>query len=152
MPGNNARNVKVFQYPTRESKRPPKRRTPIIEPKKEPKEQMGLIQGKRPESWEEWRVYKALVRLKVRFIYQVPILGGKQVRGGQVLDFLCYTPFPIPMPIMGKYWHRASPTNEDKWKLAILRKLFGVEPAVLYDDQLQDDEAAYQAVKGALRL
>lgn len=151
MPNNNARDL-VFQYPIGEGKRPPRRKTPIIQPYREPKEKLGLIQGKKAESTEEWRVYKALVRLKVRFIYQVPILGGKFVRGGQVLDFLCFTPFPIPMPIMGKYWHRASPTNEDKWKLAMLRRIFGVEPAVLYDDQLQTDNAAYQAVKEALRV
>lgn len=75
-----------------------------------PKEEMGLIDGRIPDSIEEWRVYLSLVKYKIPFQYQVTMAGGRDQRGGVVLDFLAYNPQPIPLPVHGKHWHKDDET------------------------------------------
>lgn len=142
----------VFQYPTPRVAKV-QRRNPIIEaPPKKPKEIMGLIQGKTPRSIEEWRVYVALMRYEIEFRYQVPIMGGGLVRGGQILDYLIYNPFPEPWQIYGEYWHRAQMNNQDRFKLAILLQIFGVEPTIFWGSELQTQEDTFIRVREELGL
>jgi hypothetical protein len=142
----------VFQYPTRKGARAD-RWSPIIEkPPEQPQEILGLIQGKEPRSAEEWRVAVALTRFKVEFYYQVPIRGGTMLRGGQLLDFLLFIPNPLPLQVFGEYWHRAQMKNQDRWKLAILQQIYGVEPALLWGSELQTQEEANARVREVIGL
>ena len=142
----------AFQYPTRRGARA-ERRNPIIgKPPKEPKEVMGLIQGRTPRSMEEWRVAVALMRFKVEFQYQVRIKGGSTLRGGQVLDFLLFIPNPLPLPVFGDYWHRAQMKNQDRFKLAVLQQIYGVEPEILWGSELQTQEEATARIREVVGL
>ena len=145
-------NLKVFQYPTRKGAKV-QRITPIIgKPPKKPVEQMGLIEGKRPGSLEEWRVAVSLWRWKVVFDYHVYIRGGTRIRGGQILDYLLYLPHPQPLQVFGDYWHRAQLQNADRWKLAILKQIYGVEPLILWGRWLQTQEETNKVVREVIGL
>jgi hypothetical protein len=150
MPANPAGKL-TFQYPIKHSKKPPKRNVPVPEPDK-PRETVGLIQGKPPRSIEEWRVAVALWLYEVRFDYQVWLRGGTLLRGGQILDFLVYIPYPVPLQVFGEYWHHGQMGSEDHFKLAILRQMFNIEPIVLWGRFLQTQEETNQIVREALKL
>lgn len=65
-----------------------------------------MIQGKIPASILEWRTYLGAKKLKIRFIYQYPVRGGRSRRGGIVADFLFLIP-PLPRLVFcqGEFWH-----------------------------------------------
>jgi len=73
-------------------------------------EPMGLIEGKKPQSKEEWWIALALWKLGHDFSYQVPVFGGYWVRGGQILDFIVHSTVPKDTIIQfnGDYWHVGS--------------------------------------------
>lgn len=142
--------VKPYRYPKRRAAKLDRLHPIIGKPYKNPEEdtEMGLIQGHVPKSRDEWRVAVALWRYKIDFYYQVPIRGGSMVRGGQLLDFLLLTdPAPHPLQVFGNYWHRAQIKNEDRFKLAILREQFGVEPYVIWGSQVQTQDDANAIVR-----
>lgn len=57
-------------------------------------------------SINEENIYLALEALKIEFRYQVPLDGGRAVRGGQVIDFVVYVPpRPIALYVQGERWH-----------------------------------------------
>jgi len=57
-----------------------------------------------PGNIPEWYIFRALQALKVDFEFQSSFLGGRQDRGGAVLDF--YIPgLNIGINIMSDYWH-----------------------------------------------
>ena len=119
----------------------------------EPEEQMGLINDRIPQSWEEWRVAKALWALDVDFHFQVSIQGGAMgIRGGQVLDFLLFTPFPVPAQVFGEYWHKGELNSEERMKLAVIEQVYQHEAYLWWGKDLETDEEALQTVKEDLRL
>jgi len=64
------------------------------------------IQGKSPDSWNEYYVALALEKLELPYIYQFEIFGG-HLRGGVILDFLVLThPLSTPIFVNGLYWHK----------------------------------------------
>jgi len=109
-----------------------------------------LIQGKQAGSVEEWRVSIALEKLKLPYVYQLPLFGGFRLRGGMVVDFVVQTPFAVPVEVFGEYWHRGELKSKDNLRLIILRAYFHREPVVLWGSELQTQEAADQAVRRAL--
>jgi len=107
----------------------------------------GLINGQPAGSSYEWNTARALWALGWRFGYQVPVMGGRQVRGGQVLDFLVHTvPLYTAVIVNGDYWHQ---TDEEytmnELMAALLRegKQVNNEPVVLWAAQAATYEAAY---------
>lgn len=142
----------VFQYPKQRGVRAERMKPIIGKPPKKPVEEMGLIQGRKPKSIEEWRVAVALWRWKVDFSYRVPIRGGSMLRGGQLLDFLLYLPNPHPLQVFGNYWHRVQMNSQDRFKLAILRQVYGVEPFILWGSELQTQEEANIRVREVIGL
>jgi hypothetical protein len=115
-----------------------------------PAEQVGTIHGQTPGSMEEWRTAKALWRAGWAFAYQVPVAGGRSRRGGQVVDFLVYTPVrPTPIYVQGSYWHGGAAESEDRIKQALLQRQVGgrwADPIILWDYELKDDDMAYQTI------
>jgi len=140
-----------FQYPTARRKKQDTRVTgPVNVP--EPDEPMGLIQGKQPGSWEEWRVYLSLLKYKVKFEYQVPIFGGSAVIGGFIIDYVVYDPFPNALEVNGEYWHSADMRPSEALKLAALTAMFNREPYVVWGKDLQTQEECDRAIQEELRL
>jgi hypothetical protein len=117
----------------------------------EQKEALGLIQGKEPGSLEEWRVAKALMSMGIEFQYQYAVNGGNAVRGGQIVDFMIYNPFPVALQVFGNYWHSAQATSEDNLKLNMLAQLIGSEPLVLWGIDLATQAATNEAVRRVLK-
>jgi len=80
-------------------------------------EEIGLIQGREPDSKEEWYVSRALDKYGWEYMYQYQVFGGTQTRGGQVIDFLVFTvPLSTPVQVYGEYWHRGRMSSEDRIK------------------------------------
>lgn len=98
------------------------------------------IQGITPDSVEEFRLARALEKFGVPFDFQVPIHGGRRVRGGQVIDFVIYNPTPRPIQIEGAYWHRNR--SDDSFKLALLRKIYQTEPIIIQSYMLTSQQEA----------
>jgi hypothetical protein len=122
-----------------------------LQPEAEPEPEIGLIHGMVPDSREEWWIALALWRLKLEFYYQLPVRGGTQLRGGLVLDFLVLKPpLQIPMPFNGEWWHRNE--SEERWNMAVLQQEFGVEPVVIWGDEVPDVETTYEVVRSKLRV
>lgn len=86
-----------------------------------------IIKGMQAGSKEEWYTSVALDRLGFEYEYQYQVFGGRSVRGGQVLDFLVFTPgIWTIVDVLGAYWHTGKYEDrlsiqkvvvEKKWKL-----------------------------------
>lgn len=94
---------------------------PVVIEQEEP---MGLINGREPGSAYEWNMAKALWFYGWDdFMYQVGVLGGYEVRGGQTLDFLVPTrPMWTALAVDGGYWH-SNASKEQLKDAALLRGL-----------------------------
>lgn len=104
---------------------------------------VGLIQGK-SASDIEMRVAISLDKFGWEYGFQVGVMGGRQVRGGQVVDFLVETrPLPTPLYVMGEYWHGGIQAERDKLMIALLSSAFHgqfAQPEVVWGKDLQTQE------------
>lgn len=103
---------------------------------------IGLIQGKKPGSVQEWRVgYCLQYLLKVPFEFQKAVAGGRRLRGGQVVDFWVFTkPLPTPIYVQGDYWHKGIKAVEDDIKIQSLLRIYAGQinmPVLLWEHQLE---------------
>ena len=116
----------------------------LVEPKQE--ELIGLIQGITPGSKNEWYVALALDKLQIDYIYQYSLSGGRGTRGGQMIDFVVYNPMATPVYVQGEYWHNEKTENEDILKQADAENYFKQTPILLYGDETDTKDKAYQTV------
>ena len=102
----------------------------------------------------EWRVALALEKLKVPYIFQYQLAGGRTRRGGIVLDFLALTdPLSTPIDVRGEYWHQPKQRIDDDLGLALMQSRGNfAEPVIIYGGELSTIEQAYSTVKRKLRL
>jgi hypothetical protein len=140
----------VFKYkvPRRGARVAP---PPRLKAEKEP-EVMGLINGRVPDSIEEWRVYKAIKRMGLPFRYQIPMGGGRDQRGGVVLDFLVWNPLAIPLPVNGDYWH----STDERIEMAVIANFLKVsiqyvEDHIIWGSEIPTQEDAYRVVRERAR-
>ena len=141
--------AKPYQYPIRPAHPLPKAGAVVLPDITRPdKEPVGLINGLRPGSREEWRVAVAGWTLKIPFDYQVEIRGGVRVRGGQGIDFVFHTPFATPVFVMGRYWHRMD--AEEQLKVMIAEQYFHRRVVLLWDSELSTQEQAINTVRERL--
>ena len=109
------------------------------------------IQGKMPNSKEEYYVALALYKLGHSFIYQYQVFGGRAIRGGQVLDFLVTTTVPRStiIQVFGEYWHSGNMGSEDRFKLAELEHEFAgqADILVLWAKDLPNPDEAYTLLR-----
>jgi hypothetical protein len=109
----------------------------------------GLINGRTAGSLLEWRAAQALWRLGWRFQYQVPLMGGRDRSGGQVLDFLIMTtPVWTAMPVNGRYWHNAV---KEEYQISEMMEALkqagypvGREALILWEENATTADAATQ--------
>ena len=101
----------------------------------------------------EFYVALALDRLKLPYMFQYQILGGRVRRGGIILDFLVLVPpLSIPLLVHGNYWHRDEMSTQDKLEESIIRQMpeFG-ELIILWGTDVNTPEKAYASVKSAFK-
>ena len=111
-------------------------------------EEIGLIQGQKPDSKEEWWVSQALYRYQVPFKFQYELFGGTSRRGGLIVDFIVWNPKATPLLVHGNYWHRNELQGGDKTALIAIAAYFkmGVENIPILwgsDAQSKDDVFAW---------
>lgn len=114
------------------------------------------VQGQMPDSKEEYWCALALYRLKLDFVFQKKVMGGRSGRGGQVVDFWVYTvPKPTPIYIQGDYWHYAAGRGyNSQLAIAKLKSYYGasiMEPVEILTSTTPTPDAMYQVVKKVTR-
>jgi len=110
---------------------------------------VGLVQGK-SASDIELRVAISLDKFNWEYQFQVGVMGGRQLRGGQVVDFIVDTkPLPTPLYIYGEYFHGSVQAERDKLMLALMSSAFHgqyAQPEILWGEQLQTQEESDQQI------
>jgi hypothetical protein len=99
----------------------------------------------------EMNVLWALLQMGYRMEdigYQVPIDGGRMSRNGLVVDFVLYTPTPIPIQVGATWWHKNS--AEDTLEDARILNHFGRLPIRLFDIDADTREHALAALRREL--
>ena len=90
---------------------------------KRPEDVPGLINGIQAGSSYEWNIARGGWALGWTFQYQVPMFGGRMVRGGLVLDFIFPTrPARTVIQPEGAYWHLDTDLDEQE-DIRILNEL-----------------------------
>ena len=83
------------------------------------------IQGKTPDSIEEYRMSVALDKAGLKYDFQYPVAGGSRLRGGTTIDFLVHTaPLYTPLFVDGEYWHGGRQADQDAILRAKLVRVF----------------------------
>jgi hypothetical protein len=96
----------------------------------------------------EMRVYQALLALgwkKEQIDVQTPVLGGRRRVGGLVLDFIVYTPLPIPIRVNGEYWHKNAETEAEMENK--LKNYFKAEIVTIWGDEARTLQDAISVVR-----
>ncbi len=107
-----------------------------------------------PDSWSgslpEWAIYWSLTILRVGFTYQSPQMGGRQFRGGAILDFLVPS-LNLAINVTSKYWHyRTSPGRmADELQRAALE---GRGTTVIFIDEMDAQRNPLFYTREALNL
>lgn|GEM_PF-7027327 len=100
-----------------------------------------MIRGQQAGSKEEYFVAQGLNKLGMKYSYQVPVMGGRNVRGGQVLDFLVYTPGKYTIvDVRGTYWHTGA--REDSLDILRVTRRYGWLLLVAWDTDVPDEATA----------
>ena len=113
-------------------------------------EEIGVIQGKTPDSKEEWRVAVALWEMGADFEYQY-IVGANRPSGAKgifELDFFIYTnPKPVGLEVQSKRWHSAQFNSTENFRIAYIKKLLKTKILFIWEDQLVDQITATENVR-----
>ena len=121
-----------------------------------PLPEVQRVQGIMPDSKEEYWVALALWKLKIDFVFQYQLFGGRKYKGGQVVDFWVYTmPLPTPILVQGWYFHYATAERTAQTKLNIMyleSRLRGraAKPVEILDIEIPTPDDAYIVVKRKL--
>ena len=123
---------------------------------KVPLPEIQRVQGIMPDSKEEYWVALALYKLKIDFIFQYQLFGGRKYKGGQVVDFWVLTqPLPTPILVQGWYFHYATAEKAAQSRLNIMyleSRLNGkaMKPVEILDIEIPTPDDAYMVVKRKL--
>lgn len=97
----------------------------------------------------EYRVAVALRKYKLHYEFQFSLFGGRLRKGGQIIDFVVWAPFPIPCYVQGEYWHSGQLSLDDKLKHAEAERYFARPAVILWGKNLQTQAEANSAVAAA---
>lgn len=114
-----------------------------------------FIRGIKAGSKEEWWCALALEKIQKQtgwnWEYQYPIHGGRRRRGGNVLDFLIFTPgrwtFLDPK---GRYWHTGR--NEDQHEMRDIAREKNWNLIEWFTDETPTKEAVYTFLRIQLHI
>lgn len=120
------------------------------------KTEIQKVQGIMPDSKEEYWVALALYKLKIDFVFQYQLFGGRKYKGGQVIDFWIYTqPLPTPLFVQGWYFHYSTAEKAAQSRLNLMyleSSLRGraMKPVEVLDIEIPTPDDAYMVVKRKL--
>jgi hypothetical protein len=98
-------------------------------------------------TWNEYVVSIALEKYRISYIFQASYWGGRQMRGGVILDFLVYAPFEMPVEVYGDYWHRGQLGANDRYRLSIIEEFFGKRVALVWGNESTTVPDAIRALR-----
>lgn len=110
--------------------------------------QVWWLQNKQA-TLNEYNVGIALTKHGREYLFQVSYWGGRSIRGGQVLDFLIFTPFEEPLQVFGNYWHEGQLSSEDKYKIALLEQFLNRDLLIVWG---RESETLDDTVKALRKL
>lgn len=112
--------------------------------------EIGLVQGKMPDSKNEWYFALACDKLELEYIFQYQIGGGE--RGSQWVDFLVMTGLGwAACYIQGAHWHTRETRTEDTLKQQVAAYMFGQNNVFEFnDEETESIEAAVVSIKKKL--
>lgn len=113
-----------------------------------------FIRGQQAGSKDEYWVSLALEKISKAtgwgWDYQVPVYGGR-MRGGNVIDFLIYTPGMWTMlDPMGRYWHTGA--REDRQQMENVARRRKWRLLAWFTDETPTKEAVYSYLKNKLNV
>jgi hypothetical protein len=121
---------------------------------KDPKDEPPYyIRGMQADSKDEYWAGLALERIEELtgwgWAYQVPISGGRTRAGGNIVDFLVYTPgrWTIIDP-MGRHWHTGR--NEDRYQMERVARRKNWRLIAYFTDQTPTRESVYVYLRNEL--
>ncbi len=117
-----------FQFPV-----PKPRATGLRGEAFNPYQPQGVVSTGPKPSYENnfmWALMQAGWRLD-QIGYQQSIDGGRASRNGLVIDFILYTPSPIPIQVGATWWHRDS--GEETLEDARIQNAIGRAPLKCFD-------------------
>lgn len=125
--------------------------TPGFYPEDTEEELVMEYNGRTVGSKEEARACFALEYWNTEFYVQYEFNGGRNVRGGQLIDIMAKTiPLWTPIYIHGSYWHGPTKKYEDTIKMREFQKAtrgYFKDPVVLWDYELTSKEQAINTIK-----
>lgn len=111
----------------------------------------GIKAGSKDEYWVSMALEKIEKQTGWGWAYQVPVYGGRRRRGGNVVDFLIYTPgrYTILDP-KGRYWHTGR--HEDQYQMRDVARRKNWTLIEWFTDETPSKEAVYTFLRNALHI
>lgn len=116
--------------------------------KPDPKYKVGGLSATK----NEYFVSLALETLQLDYLFQVSYWGGRSVLGGQVLDFLVFNPFPLPVQVYSDYWHGGKRTSQDMLAEILIEQAIGHPVIPIYEFECETKEDALKVVRAKVLL
>lgn len=131
-----------------ENRRPrvnsPSARVPVL--KDETDKPPFYVRGMQADSKEEYWCALALEKIQEKtgwtWEYQVPVNGGRELRGGNVVDFLIHTPGrETILDPKGRYWHTG--IHEDQSQMQNVARKKGWRLIEWFTDETPTKDSVY---------
>jgi hypothetical protein len=118
-------------------------------------EQPWYIRGIKAGSKEEYWCSLALDKIQETsgwsWEFQVPVYGGRQTAGGNVIDFLIDTPgMKTALDPMGRYWHTGK--NEDRQQMERVCRKKKWRLIAWFTDETPTKEIMYSFLRNKLNV
>lgn len=111
----------------------------------------GEPAGSKDEYWMGLALEKVEKETGWRWEYQYSVYGGRRRRGGQVIDFLLYTPGRWTIiDVKGKYWHTGARDDQRDIEDVARRKNWSL--IGWFTDETPTKESVYQRLRQELHL
>lgn len=95
----------------------------------------------------EYNVGYVLEKYRVEYFFQVSYWGGRNIRGGRVLDFLILNPLETPLEVFGNYWHTGQLGSGDRLKLVVFEQFFGKKVLIAWGKETMTIEDTTETLR-----
>ncbi len=111
----------------------------------------GIKAGSKEEYWCSLALDIIEQQTGWGWAYQVPVYGGRTVRGGNVIDFLVYTPGRWTMlDPKGRYWHTG--IHEDQYEMQRVARKKGWNLIEWFTDETPTKQAVLEFLRRELHV
>lgn len=111
----------------------------------------GIKAGSKEEYWCSLALEKIEAITGWGWDYQVPVYGGRKFSGGNVIDFLIYTPGRYTaLDPMGRYWHTGTHEDRNEMEQVCRRKKWNL--IAWFTDETPTKESVYVFLKNKLNV